>query len=84
MKEMTRFRIHWTAGGKKETTEFRAASESDARDAFNGCKVPGVCIVSIESIEPDASAPLVHSHSPDLPFDPLIARRRLDIDEDVS
>ena len=48
MKEMIRFRIHSTAGGNKETTEFRAASESDARDAFNGCKVPGVCIVSIE------------------------------------
>jgi len=83
MKEMTRFRIHWTAADKTETTEFPAASESDARRAFDACKLPGVRICKIEPIEPDAAAERVPGHSPDSPFDPLIARRRLDIDEDV-
>jgi len=83
MKEMTTFRIHWTAGGKKDTSEFPAASESDARRAFGAYKLPGVRISKIEPIEPDAAAERVPGHSPDSPFDPLIARRRLDIDEDV-
>jgi len=80
---MTRFRIHWTASGKKETTDFPAASESDARRAFDSYKLPGVRIVSVERVELGAAAGRVPSHSPNSPFDPLIARRRLDIDEDV-
>jgi hypothetical protein len=84
MREMTRFRIHWTAGGKKEIAEFSAASESDARRAFDSYKLAGVRIVRIEPIQPNAAAEQVPSCSPDSPFDPLIARRRLDIDEDAK
>jgi hypothetical protein len=82
-RQMTRFRIHLTASGQKEITEFPAASESGARRAFDAYKLPGVRITSIEPIEPDAASERVPSTSPDSPFDPLIARRRLDIDEDV-
>ena len=84
MKPMTTFQIRWTASGKQQVSRFPAASASDARRAFDSCKLPGVRIVSIEPVEPDAAAPAVPNHSPDSPFDPLIARRRLDIDEDVS
>jgi hypothetical protein len=83
MKPMTTFQICWVAGGKQQVSRFPAASASDARRAFDSYKLPGVRIVSIEPVEPDAAAERVPSHSPDSPFDPLIARRRLDIDEDV-
>ncbi|MGP8055686.1 MAG: hypothetical protein ACLQAH_17905 [Limisphaerales bacterium] len=83
MREMTRFRIRWTTGGKEQIAEYPAASASDARRAFEAYKLSGVRIISVEPIEPDAASEAVPSHSPDSPFDPLIARRRLDIDEDV-
>jgi hypothetical protein len=83
MKAMTKFRIHWTAAGKKETFELLAASESDARRAFNAYKLSGVRISSIEPVDPDTARERVPNHSPDSPFRPLIARRRLDMDEDA-
>jgi len=84
MKPMTIFQIRWLAGDKQQVSRFPAASSADARRVFESYKLPGVRIVSIEPVEPDAAAPAIPSHSPDSPFDPLVARRRLDIDEDFK
>ena len=83
MKPMTTFLIRWTAGDKQQVSKLPAASEFDARRAFDSYKLPGVRIIGIEPVEPDAAAPAIPTHSPDSPFDPLIARCRLDSDENV-
>ena len=83
MRQITNFRIHWIAGGKKEIAEFAAASVSDAHRAFDAYKLPGVRITSIEPIEPNATAEPVPSHPSNSPFGPLMARRKLDADDDV-
>jgi hypothetical protein len=83
MKPLTTFRIRWAVKGKEEVTEFRAASAEDAHRAFNAHRLPGVSVISIEPIEPDASAPPVSNRSPISPFGPLKAQRRLDKDEDA-
>ncbi len=85
MKEMSIFRIRWRGlSGKEEVYEFRAASEEDARIAFEAYRLGTISIISIERGEPDAEAPPVPNRSPDLPFSPLIARRRTDKDEDAK
>lgn len=83
MKPMIKFRIRWTARGKEQIYELSAASAADARYAFNAYRLPGVQIASIEPIEPDASAPPISNGSPDLPFSPLVARRKLGENENV-
>jgi hypothetical protein len=83
MNDMTKYRIRWTACGKEDIAEYPAASASIARRAFEAYMLPGVRIISVEPVEPDAAGERVPCHSPDSPLDPLIVRRRLDIDEDV-
>ena len=83
MKEMMTFRLRWTAQGKEQVTELRAGSAGDARQAFNAHRLPGVLLISVEPVDPDAASLPVPSRSPDSPFDPLVARRRMDKDEDV-
>ena len=85
MKEMTTFRIRWRARGKKEEVyEVSAASEDHARRAFEAYRLGTVSIISIERVEPDAAVPPLLSNSPDAPFSPLIAWRKLDTDEDAK
>lgn len=81
---MTTFRVRWSAGNKQEVSELPAASAADARRAFDGYRLSGVRIISIEPVQPDASAPPVPSRSPDLPFSPLVAHRKLGEDEDAG
>ena len=83
-ESMTTFRIRWRAGGKEKVTEFPAASEVDARRAFNAYKLPGVGIISIEPVDPDAAARLIVNHPSNSPSGPLIARRKLDTEEDAK
>lgn len=83
VKEMMTFRLHWTAQGKEQVTELRAGSAGDARQAFNALRLPGVLLISVEPIDPAAASLPVPSHSPDSPSDPLIARRKMDKDEDA-
>ena len=63
--------------------ELCAASEVAAVDYFNDNKRDDVSLVRVEYIGPDEGGIREFAHSPDSPFSPLIARRRLDIDEDA-
>ncbi len=83
MKQMFKFRIHWEVGNKTHYSKITAASKADALQAFQAHKLPGVSLLRAELLGPDAAAPPVPSDPLDSPFDPLVARRRLDKDEDV-
>ncbi len=48
---MYRFLIRWAAGGPVQHYLLSAASEHDARKAFNHSRVPGVRILSIEPLD---------------------------------
>jgi hypothetical protein len=82
VRPMIQFRIRWTACGKEQVSEFPAASASDARRAFDAYKLPGVRIVSVESIEPDAGAPALPDRPPDSPRGPLTAHREIEREDD--
>ena len=83
MSDMIKYRIRWTACGKEYSAEYPAASASIARRAFEAYMLPGARIISVEPVEPDSGGERVPSHSPNSPFDPLLARRQLGIDDDV-
>ena len=63
--------------------EFAAASKVEAVDFFNDHKRPDVSLVRVELVGPDQGGCREFAHSPNSPFSPLIARRRLDKEEDV-
>ncbi|SRR6266498_4795122 len=79
---MTKFRLHWQAAGKPDVSEIAAASVRDAERAFRADMLPGVRLLRIEPVEPDAIAPPVPSQPTDSPFSPLSAHRRLDQEDD--
>jgi hypothetical protein len=83
MRELKTFRLRWEVRGKEHVTELRAATAGDARRAFNAYRLPGVLLTSVEPVEPDAAAPPISTQPPDLPFGPLVARRKTDKDEDA-
>jgi hypothetical protein len=85
MPEMFNFRVHWMYKGKVYFDEFCAASESQAAQYFNENKRSAVSLVRVVYIGPDDGGGGVQEivHSPDSPFSPLMARRRLDKDEDA-
>ena len=62
--------------------ELQAESKAEAAEYFNDHKRSDVTLVRVELIGPDDCGLREHAHSPLSPFDPLMARRRLD-DEDV-
>ena len=83
MREMRTFRLRWEVRGKQHVTEMRAATAGDARQAFNTYRLPGVLLPSVEPVEPDAAVPPISTQPPDVPFSPLIARRKRSKDEDA-
>ncbi len=83
MKPMIKFRLHWEACGKPDVYEMSAASVRDAERAFRAHMLPGVRLLRIEPVEPDAAAPPVPSQPKDSPFSPLSAHRRLDEEDDA-
>jgi hypothetical protein len=82
---MYKFRAHWMYKGKVYFDEFCAASESQAARYFNDHKRSEVSLVRVVYIGPDDGGIGVQefAHSPDSPFGPLMARRKLDKDEDA-
>ena len=77
------FGMHWKHGGKMYDDELLAESEVEATDYFLDHKRPDVSLVRVELVGPDEPGVREHAHSPLSPFDPLMARRRLDRDEDA-
>lgn len=82
-QEMFKFHVHWKLNGKLYVDELSAASKIDCVDYFYDNKRPDVSLVRVELVGPDEGGARELAHSPNSPFSPLMARRRLDIDEDA-
>jgi hypothetical protein len=83
MQELFMYRVHWKHQDKIYLDEFAAASKVEAVDYFNDHKRPDVSLERVELVGPDQGGSREFAHSPNSPFSPLIARRRLDKEEDV-
>lgn len=83
MQEMFKFHVHWRHGNKIYLDELSAASKAEAAAYFNDHKRSDVSLVRVELVGPDEGGVREFTHSPDSPFSPLMARRRLDMDEDA-
>jgi hypothetical protein len=77
------FGMHWKHAGKMYYDELPAGSMMEAADYFIDNKRDDVALVRIEVVGPDEPGVREYSHSPLSPFDPLMARRRMDKDEDA-
>jgi hypothetical protein len=77
------FGIHWKHGGKMYYDELPAESMEEAADYFIDHKRDDVALVRVELVGPDEPGVREYAKSPFSPFDPLMARRRLDKDEDA-
>ena len=83
MPDLFRYHVHWKYQSKMYLDELCASSKVEAVDYFNDNKRGDVSLVRVEYIGPDEGGTREFAHSPDSPFSPLLARRRLDIDEDA-
>ena len=63
--------------------ELSAATKEEAAEYFNEHKRSDVTLVRVELIGPDDGGVREYANSPDSPFSPLQARRRLDNDQDA-
>jgi hypothetical protein len=63
--------------------ELVATSKEDAAEYFANHKREDVALVRVELVGPDDCGTREQAHWPVLPFGPLVARRRLDKDEDA-
>ena len=77
------FGMHWRHCGKMYYDELPAGSKDEAAEYFNDHKRDGVTLVRVELVGPDDCGEREYAHSPLSPFSPLMARRRLDKDEDA-
>lgn len=77
------FGAHWKHQGKLYYDEFPADSKDDAAEYFNDHKRDDVTLVRVERVRPDDNAVRELACSPISPFSPLMARRRMDKDEDA-
>lgn len=77
------FGMHWKHGGKMYYDELPAGSSDEAADYFIDHKRDDVTLVRVELVGPDEPGVREYAHSPLSPFDPLMARRRLDEDQDA-
>ena len=83
MAQMFMYHLHWKHEGKLYVDEMSAASTIEVVDYFNDNKRNDVSLVRVELIGPDSGGVREFAHSPDSPFSPLMARRRLNRDEDA-
>ena len=63
--------------------ELSAGSKDEAAGYFIDHKRDDVDLIRVELVGPDDCGAREFAHSPISPFDPLMARRRLDADEDA-
>lgn len=83
MQDLFTYRVHWKHRGTVYQDEYAAASRVEAVDYFNDHKRPDVTLVAVELVGPDEGGVREFAHSPDSPFGPLIARRRMDKDDNA-
>jgi hypothetical protein len=81
MQEMFKFHVHRRHNSQLYIDELPAASMVEEVDYFSDHKRTDVSLVRVELVGPDEGGVRELARSPDLPFGPLIARRRLDIDD---
>ena len=77
------FGMHWRHQGTMYYDELTAASQDEAAGYFIDHCRDDVSLVRVELVGPDEPGTREYAHSPTSPFDPLMARRRLDKDEDA-
>lgn len=77
------FGMHWKHGGKMYYDELSAGSQEETAGHFIDHKRDDVALVRVVLVGPDDCGTRELAHSPLSPFDPLMARRRRDKDEDA-
>jgi hypothetical protein len=77
------FGMHWKHGEKMYYDELPADSMEEAAQYFIDHKRDDVALVRVQPVGPDEPGARESASSPVSPFDPLLARRRLDKDEDA-
>ena len=75
--------MHWEHDGKLYYDELPAESQEEAAGYFNDHKREDVMLVRVELVGPNEGGVREPSLSPNAPFSPLMARRKLDKDEDA-
>jgi hypothetical protein len=83
MRERFIYGIHWKHDGQMYYDEVPADSKEEAAEYFIDHKRDDVFLVRVEWAGPNEGGVREPDGSPDTPFTPLAARRRLDVDEDV-
>ena len=83
MLERFIFGMHWRHEGKMYYDELPADSREGAAEYFIDHKRDDVSLVRVELVGPNEGGVREYVHSPVSPFSPLMARRRLDEDEDA-
>jgi hypothetical protein len=77
------FGMHWQHGGKMYYDELPATSKDEPAGYFIDHMRDDVALIRVELVGPDEPGVREYARSPVSPFDPLMARRRLDEDEDA-
>jgi len=75
--------MHWKCEDRMYYDEIPAESREDAAEFFIDHKRDDVTLVRIEYVGPNEGGVREPAHSPYMPFDPLMARRKWDQDEDA-
>ena len=75
--------MHWEHDGVMYYDELPAESKAKAEEFFIEHKRDDVSLVRVELVGPNEGGVREPAGSPTSPFDPLVARRRLDKDEDA-
>ena len=83
MRERFIFGMHWKHDGKMYYDELPADSKDEAAEYFIDHKRDDVSLVRVELVGPNEGGVREPRDSPNRPFAPLMARRRLDKDEDA-
>jgi len=83
LRERFIFGMHWKHDGKMYYDEIPADSKEDAVDYFIDHKRDDISLVRIEFVGPNEGGVRELACSPISPFDPLMAHRRSDVDEDA-
>ena len=75
--------MHWKQDGKMYYDEIPAESKEEADGYFIDQKRDDVTLVRVELAGPNEGDVRELAHSPDSPFNPLMARRKPGTDEDA-
>lgn len=77
------FGMHWKHDGKMYYDELPAESKEEAAEYFIDHMRDDVSLIRVEFVGPNEGGVREFTCSPNSPFSPLRARRRLDKDEDA-